>query len=115
MNKEKIEVLETTCEYIDNLNKGIESIYELIQSGNEIEASKSMIPIFDGIEHITKIILLAKGIVKEEIDIEELNEQLRYIIEAFENEDYILIGDLFKYELLPIIDNIQKVFRDTIN
>lgn len=115
MNNEKLEVLKTADSYLDNLIKGIEDISELIQAGKEFEAINKIPQIIDGIDYILKAIILTKDIHKESIDLGSLNEQLEQIIEAFENEDYILIGDLFNYELLPIMENIHEGIRKTLN
>ncbi|EKQ51132.1 MULTISPECIES: hypothetical protein [unclassified Clostridium] len=114
MSKEKIEVLRTTDEYLDKLKKGIEDAVNLIQEGNEIEGIKNIIPVFEGIEYISQAINLTREVQEEEIELEDLNAQLREMIEAFENEDYILLGDLLNYELLPILEEIHEKIRISI-
>jgi len=114
MKSEKIEVLSTADQYLDNLILGIKEIVELFQSGKEMEAINKVTVVIDGIDYISKVVVLTKDVQKDEISLDDLNEQLQAIIEAFENEDYILIGDLFNYELLPIIENIQEEIKKSI-
>lgn len=114
MNNEKLEVLKTADGYLDSLVKGIEAVAELIQASNEFEAINKIPQVIDGIDYILKAVILTKDIHKEAIDLEGLNEQLGEIIEAFENEDYILIGDLFNYELLPIIQNVHEGIKKSL-
>lgn len=114
MSAEKIETLQTVNEYLYNLEAGINDIVNLIQQGNEMEGIKNIILILDGIDYVCKAIILTEDIHKEEISLEELNSQLEEIIEAFENEDYILLGDLLNYELLPIINEIHEKIKISI-
>ena len=108
MKNEKIETLRIADEYLDNLKIGITNIVNLIQEGNEIVGMKKIIPVFDGMGYISNAVTLTKDIQKEKIELEDLNNQLNEMIEAFENEDYILLGDLLNYELLPVIEEMKN-------
>ena len=35
-------------------------------------------------------------------------DNIKEIVEAFKNEDYILVGDLLQYEINPIIDEYHE-------
>lgn len=109
MIEKKIDILKTTNEYIDKVIIEIKNITELIQSGNEIAGISRLVQVLDGIDYICKVISLTEEVHKEKISIEEINEKLKEIIDSFENEDYILLGDLINYELLPILESIQNV------
>lgn len=52
--------------------------------------------------------------LKEELDESELTEKFSEVIEAMENEDYILVGDLFQYEVYPIIENYENVISKSL-
>ena len=80
-----------------------------------MEAINKVTLVIDGIDYISKVVVLTKDVQKDEISLDDLNEQLEAIIEAFENEDYILVGDLINYELLPIIENIQEEMKKSIS
>lgn len=43
---------------------------------------------------------------KGKVCVGNINENLEQIIEAID-EDYTLVGDLFNYEVLPILEDIQ--------
>lgn len=105
---EKFEALKTASKYIGNLKMGIMSSADNFQSGEENKALESIPLIVDGIDWLTQVIQLTKDIQKSEISLEELNERLEEIVEAVENSDFILVGDLFQYELIPIIDDIEE-------
>lgn len=114
MNKEKIEVLQTANDYMNNLKDGIVNLANMIQEGKEQEAITIIPQIVDGIEWVVQVITLTKEVQKNEIGVEALNDQLQEIIEALENEDYILVGDLFNYEILPILEDIHEGIKETI-
>ncbi|WP_459478713.1 hypothetical protein [Clostridium saccharoperbutylacetonicum] len=111
----KIEVLIEAYNYIDNLKNGIENLSSAINGGNE-EKGVGLIPLIsDGLEWLTKVIDLTKDVQTEEVSSGDLNEKLKEIIEALDNEDYILVGDLFNYEIIPILDEIKGKIGIIVN
>lgn len=111
----KLEVLKDAYNYIDNLNSGIEELGNSINSGNEEKGVKLIPLICDGIEWVIQVISLTKDMQKEKISIEDLNEKLEETIEALDNEDFILVGDLFSYEIAPILNEIKNKFGELVN
>ncbi|AQR97016.1 hypothetical protein [Clostridium saccharoperbutylacetonicum] len=111
----KLEVLKDAYNYIDNLNNGIEELGNAINSGNEEKGVKLIPLICDGIEWITQVVSLTRDMQKEEISIGDLNEKLGETIEALDNEDFILVGDLFSYEIAPILNDIKSKLGELIN
>lgn len=106
MNKE-IEILMTADEYLYKLKNGINVASTYMQEEKEKEAFSIIVEIIDGLGWITEVIRLTKDVVGLKIDLSELNEFLEEIVEALENEDFILVGDLFNYEILPILETIH--------
>lgn len=112
--EEKIEVLNTVNEYLNNLKNGIGQLVSAFEVG-ENNKGCSLIPLVaDGIAWIMEAINLTRDIHKNYIDISMIDDKLNEIVEAIENEDYILVGDLFNYEILPILDNIHMEIRKVI-
>ena len=107
MENDKIEVLKTAEEYIYSLKNGIMQAVNCFQIGEESKGSNLIVQICDGIEWLVKALTLCKDVIDSENNINNLNEKLGEIVEAFQNEDYILIGDLMEYEVVPILDTIQ--------
>lgn len=114
MINEKLEVLITIDIYLDNLECEIDRIASDFNSGNEAVGISKIVPLAEGIDYISKAINLTKDVQKEEIVLDDLNEILNQIIDTLENEDYVLIGDLFYYELLPIIEDIHNKIKKSI-
>lgn len=110
----KIEVLKTASEYIVNLKISISKTAECLKS-IQYEKGMAMIePITEGLIWLLMVVQNTRDVQKGEISIEEINEKLNEIVEAMQNEDDILVADLFEYELLPIIENIENVINKSI-
>lgn len=114
MNNEKIEALQTADKYLNKLKKGINDISNFIQEGNEQDGLQLIGPVADGIQWVEDVINLTKDVQKEEIDMKDMDEQIEALVEAMENEDYILVGDLFNYEVLPILDRIHGQIKKCV-
>ena len=106
--EQKLEVLETAKNYINNLKQAIDKIYNYISEGKENNAI-ALIPDFtEGVEWLTQVLVLTKDAHKKDVNIDGLNDTLKEVVEAIENQDYILVGDLFKYEIYEALDEVQK-------
>lgn len=113
METKKQEVLFTAKNYIKNLKLGIKEAAELFQSYDEGKGSAVLYEIIDGLQWISEVIVVTQLVTDEEII--QMNEKLKEIVDAYENEDFILIGDLLFYEVLPIIDEIELKINRSLN
>lgn len=113
-NAEKLEIIKTAVEYLDKLIEGINATVELYQGGNEGKANDNMIDIIDGLQWLITAIGATSDIQKERVQLNEINEHLSEIISAFENTDYVLLGDLLEYEISPVIKNWKNILLITI-
>ena len=114
MEDDKIEVLNSVNEYLEILKNGISNMCELIQSGKEKEGINLIPQLADGIGWVIDAVRVTKDVQKKEIDITGLNDYIEESVEALENEDYILVGDLFNYEILPIIETIHGNIKESL-
>ena len=105
------EILITAKNYMERLIPGIDNISEKFING-EKEAMEDLLDVVEGIQYISKVLKLIE--IKENI-IEFLNSYLNEIINAIENEDYILIGDLMKYELIPVLLEVKSIIGLEVN
>lgn len=113
--KQQFEALQTANEYIVKLEAGIIEATRLFKSGEEGQAVNMIHDIIDGIEWLSNVMRLTVGVHEKKIEFDEINNQLVEIVEAFNNEDYILVGDLFEYEILPIIGQWKVIIRNSIS
>ncbi|WP_346913591.1 hypothetical protein [Clostridium sp.] len=107
MNKEQLEVLEVASEYIVKLIGGIKETVSCFQSGKEKQGLDMITPIGHGIGYIMDVITLLPLELDSDATIENLNTQLEELVQGIENEDYVLVSDMFNYEILPIFEEIK--------
>ncbi|GLC32334.1 hypothetical protein [Clostridium omnivorum] len=105
MDKEKQEALVTASEYIVNLKLGLKKTAEFFQNYDETKGSALLYKVIDGLYWIMDVLVYTKIVSDEEVV--EINDNFKKVVNAFENEDYVLIGDLLFYEVMPIMDNIE--------
>ena len=113
--EKQIEALITAEEYIDNLKNGITMAVDFIQEGQEQRGCNIISSISEGIDWLMQVLSLTSEYHKGKIRSDNISEKLLEIVEALENEDYILISDLLNYEIIPILDAIQQQIKEVIS
>ena len=108
------EVLNTVDEYLYNLINGVKNVSDLIQEGKEQEAFNFIAQVADGLQWVDEAINVTKQYHNNELSLEQINDFLQEISEALENEDYILVSDLFSYEIMPIIEDLHSKVKEYI-
>ena len=106
-NKELVEVVDKAIEYCDKLEKAISNGAELFRSDKIAAGSKLLLEILDAIQWVIDVAAGTKDLQTSKVDIEDVNEKLKLAIEAFENSDYNLLGDVLEYEVLEGTSNIK--------
>ncbi|MGE5628579.1 MAG: hypothetical protein ACM3X7_10800 [Solirubrobacterales bacterium] len=108
-----LEAIKDAHDYGEKLIKGVIKTSECFQSYDESAGADLMINIIDGLQWY--MAAAAKYSVLNNTDeINNVNDKLKELVEAFENQDYVLIGDLLQYELLPIIEYINNKLGEMI-
>ncbi|NRY60067.1 hypothetical protein [Clostridium beijerinckii] len=100
---EEMDKLKTVLNRIDKLECEIEKTSTLFINGNLGEGNKNISLIMDGIQWVIETINMIKDNGENIIQTQELNPKLIQLLDSYENGDYILIGDIFLYEVLPVI------------
>ncbi|NFN92765.1 hypothetical protein FDB28_01450 [Clostridium botulinum] len=111
---EKIKILKNSIEYICYLKNKSFEIIECLHNEEEIKAFSLIADISGELGVLFETLEYIKEFKDIKIYIEAANEKLKEIVEAIENEDTILIADLFEYELISILDDIKKVIGKMI-
>lgn len=91
-------------EYIPKLINAIEREVENLIANNETEAFRLLPNIFEGMEWTVRAInsIQELGFI-EGIDLDNINSILEELSQAFQRKDYVLISDLFQYEIIEIL------------
>ena len=99
------EILTTVDSYLYNLKNGIKQICDLIQEGKEYEAINILPQAAEGLQWVDEALNATEASHNGKLTLEEINE-------ALENEDYILVGDIFNYEIIPILENLHDSIKN---
>lgn len=82
------------------LEKKINMVEDLVFSGKFNEASADVLYIVESIEFKKKY--------KDKTSEKLWKQVLHYIMISLENKDYLLVSDILKYELKPILNNLVE-------
>ena len=103
-------------EYLEKLVPGFQKAADLFRMGNEQEANQYYLQILDGIDWFSQVILT---IVNAQVDIfkeqtleerqKKLTEFMAQMLEANQNQDWVLMADLLEYEMIPFYKDWQEV------
>lgn len=109
-----VEMMVTAQDYLPRLHSGLAKVATLIQGGGEGAGSLLFVESIEGLQWLN---MLVEGIlgstfqnqIVQNLDWQEtrhnLNETIQNLLDAWQNQDYVLISDLLEYELCP---NIEK-------
>ena len=110
--EKKTEVLISVYEYMQKLYGGIQDAVECYRINNNAGGMELTVQIIEGLQWLIQALEATVEVQKEVIQIAEINDTLEEILDALENEDTVLIADLFEYELL---DKIQEWYSKVCN
>ena len=82
--------------------------------GNESFALEKLTVICDGLKWCIRVLNITKDILDLNDQVEALGENFTSIVEALENEDYILVSDLFNYEVKELLENVKVKVEEVI-
>lgn len=106
------EVIESYNEYLGNIARGIAYISDCLR---EDKVNEGLIAIKDFSEGILWLSnaseLMKKNGVLAELGIGQLQEFLIEINDGLEKQDYVLVADLFEYEIAPFFEQVSLAER----
>lgn len=101
------ETLTDANDYIKVLLSGIDEIVDKFLAGREDLALGMMTDLIGGLQWLIEVVDLTKPLTEgyqvEFTGRESLDGVMSEMTNAFENRDYVLIGDLLNFELKPIL------------
>ncbi|WP_258359740.1 hypothetical protein [Moorella sulfitireducens (nom. illeg.)] len=109
------EVKISVKQYLPIVRDNMLRVGRFFQTGREEEAFSMVVQIIDGLEWLIEafanINLAEPGFLPEE-RITTFKDKLQDLLKAWENRDYVLVGDLFEYELVPFLDEWEAALRE---
>jgi len=106
-------------EYLEKLIPGFQKAADLFRMGNEQEANQYYLQILDGVDWFSQVILTivnAQENIFEAQSLEERQKKLTALmgqmLEANQNQDWVLLADLLEYEMIPFYKAWQEVLSE---
>lgn len=109
------EELKTSVTLLNSLREEIESVSMYLQSGKEKQAAAVMAKFTNIFQKIIRIINfnLNNTDVIGNINVvdftSDLNDILNELLEGYESQDVVLIGDILEYELSPRVEELNEI------
>lgn len=97
------ELLSSFQEYVGKLIDGIEKCIEYFRSQQEHLALPLFADIIEGLQWTIEVAFGTKEVLKQyeiEIDETQINQVFKELLEAVQNQDYVLTADILEYEVL---------------
>lgn len=103
-------------DYLEKLIPGFQKAADLFRMGNEQEAHKYYLQILDGIDWFSQVVQTIVVSLKNEFDGQNYKDQqakltnlMNQMLEANQNQDWVLLADLLEYEFIPFYEGWQEV------
>ena len=102
-------------EYLEKLIPGFQKAADLFRMGNEQEAHKFYLQILDGIDWFSQVVLSIVKSRGNQVEGQSLGDRqekltglMAQMLEANQNQDWVLMADLLEYEMIPYYEDWQE-------
>lgn len=110
MSEELQEVIESYNSYIQNVATGSMKIAEYLRQDEIAEAMQLILHFSEGMGWLTEAAeLLTKNDVKVQLEVANIHEFLNEINSGLEIQDYVLVADMFEYEIAPFFAQAVQI------
>ena len=119
--------LANALDYLKKLIPGCEQAADLFRAGNEQEANKYYLQILDGIEWFSQVVSVIMSPDQGETELpdtdneslevrqKKLTDLMSQMLEANENQDWVLLADILEYEMVPFYKDWEKILSKLEN
>ncbi|WAA09793.1 hypothetical protein [Fervidibacillus albus] len=108
--KEVLELIESFNNYLLRLPKGVYYISECLRKDQLNEAFQTIKDFSEGVMWLSDATrLLKQNDVEVQLNINQIQAFLIEINEGLEKQDYVLVADLFEYEIAPFFEEIPQI------
>ena len=113
--------LANALDYLKKLIPGFEQAADLFRAGNEQEANKYYLQILDGIDWFSQVVSVImspdEGETKlpdtddESLEVRQkkLTDLMSQMLEANQNQDWVLLADILEYEMVPFYKDWEQI------
>jgi len=107
---EVIEVINSYNEYILKVASGSIQIAEHLRKDEVPEAMQMILQFSEGMGWLVEASdLLSKNKVTVNLPVEQIHEFLNEINSGLELQDYVLVADMFEYEIAPFFEQLSPI------
>ncbi|KGR76497.1 hypothetical protein [Ureibacillus sinduriensis] len=110
MNNTIMEVIESYNNYIEKISPGCLQIAEHLRKDEIDESMRMILQFSEGMGwliHASE--LLNENNVNVILEVQAINEFLQEINNGLEVMDYVIVADMFEYEIAPFFEQVTKV------
>jgi hypothetical protein len=103
------ETQESFYDYMERVARGSETIANYLREDKVGEAMQLIVQFSEGVAWLIQVILLMKDhhcYIK--VNPSQMNEFLVEINEGLERQDYVIVADMFEYEIKPFFEEAAK-------
>ena len=113
--------LANALDYLKKLIPGFEQAADLFRAGSEQEANKYYLQILDGIDWFSQVVSVIMSPDEGETELpdtddeslevrqKKLTDLMSQMLEANENQDWVLLADILEYEMVPFYKDWEKI------
>lgn len=100
-----LETIESYNEYIAKVSGGCVRISDFLRKDQISEAMRLILDFSEGMGWLVEASnLLMKNEVKATLEVEKIHEFLHEVNSGLEIQDYVLVADMFEYEIAPFFE-----------
>ena len=119
--------LANALDYLKKLIPGFEQAADLFRAGSEQEANKYYLQILDGIDWFSQVVSVIMSPDEGETELpdtddeslevrqKKLTDLMSQMLEANENQDWVLLADILEYEMVPFYKDWEKILSKLEN
>jgi hypothetical protein len=109
MNAEILEVMESYNGYLNKISEGCISIAEYLRNNNIEEALKLILYFSEGVNWLCEVNEKLRSVgINNPLQIDKIHDFLNEINEGLEIQDYIIVADIFEYEIKDFFENATR-------
>lgn len=99
------EIIESYNDYIKKVPEGCQKIADRLREDMIAEAMQDIIDFSEGANWLSQVsILFQENGIAVDLETEKIHEYLNEINSGLEIQDYIVVADMFEYEILPFFE-----------
>lgn len=118
--------LSNALDYLEKLIPGFEKASDLFRTGSEQEANKYYVQILDGMDWFSEVVNIIMQSEEQGSELPDDEDSLRHrqarltdivsqMLEANQNQDWVLLADLLEYEMVPFYKEWQNILTKLKN